>query len=116
MLTSLADESQLIFTLLAALGAALAIPDLWVKVIVAFAALVLGLLVRHTVSSPSTVVNAVQQAATQTAASLTTKTVGTAGEVTEAAGNVVTGVVSNVLHTVGGLVPTLAKTPEGGQY
>jgi hypothetical protein len=107
MIKALADESQLVFTLLTVVGAALAIPDVWVKVGVAVAALVIGLLVHQTVSSPSTVANAVQNAALQTAAGLTAKTVGAAGEITDAASNVTTGVVSSVLNDVGGLVSKL---------
>lgn len=109
MLKLLAKEPQLLYTLLATLGAAFAIPDVWVKVAVAAAALVLGLIVHQTVSSPATVVNAVQSAAVQTAENLTTKTVGAAGDISEAGSNVVTGVVDNVLSDVGGLVSSLGR-------
>ncbi len=109
MIKALAREPQLLYTLLAALGAALAIPDVWIKVAVAAVALVLGLLVRQTVSSPATVAAAVEDAATQTAQNLTTKTVGAAGEVSEAGTNVVTGVVDNILSGVGGLVSKLGR-------
>jgi len=104
MLKVLAKEPQLLYTLLAALGAALAIPDVWTKVAIAAAALVLGLLVRQTVSSPETVASAVEDAAVQTAQNLTAKTVGAAGDVSEAGSNVVSGVVDNVLNNIGGLV------------
>lgn len=109
MIKRLADESTLLYVLITTVGAALTIPDVWVKVGCAAVALALGLLVRQTVSSPGTVASAVTQAATQTAEQLTEKTVGTAGEVSETGLNVVTGVVDNVLNTVGGLVPKLGR-------
>lgn len=109
MLKALSKEPQLLYTLLTALGAALAIPDVWVKVAVAAAGLILGLMVRAAVSSPATVAAAVEDAAVQTAQNLTTKTVGAAGEVSSAGSNIVSGVVDNVLNTIGGLVPKLGR-------
>jgi len=109
MLKVLAKEPQLLYTLLAALGAALAIEDVWVRVACAAAALVLGLLTRQAVSSPETVARAVEDAAEMTAKSLTTKTVGPTGEVSEEGRNVVGAVVDSVLNSVGGVVHRLTR-------
>lgn len=68
------------------------------------------LLVHQSVASPATVATAVEQAAVRTAEQLTTTTVGEAGEVTSAAGNVATGVVNEIVGGVGGLVGALAPT------
>jgi hypothetical protein len=108
MLSLLAKESQLLYTLLAAIGAAFAIPEVWMRVALAAAALVLGLLVRQTVSSPQTVANAVHDAALLTAETLSEQTAGIVGEVTDTARDVVDAATNVVLEGVGGLVPKLA--------
>lgn len=109
MINKLTNETQLIFTLITALGAALTIDEAWIKVLTAVAALLLGLLVRQTVSSPATVVDAVTQAATDTARDLSTKTVGAVGSVGTGATTVIKDVVTDVIDNVGGLVPRLTK-------
>lgn len=63
--------------------------------------------IHQSVASPSTVATAVSEAATKTAAQLTTSTVGAAGNVTAAGTNVVSGVVNEVLDGVGGVVGRL---------
>lgn len=110
MLKFLAKEPQLLYTLLAALGAAFAIDDLWIRVGCAAAALLLGLIVRQSVASPATVAAAVENAATQTAQSLSEETVGAIGETTETGTNVVKAVTDMVLHQVGGLIPRLTRS------
>lgn len=109
LLSSLASESVLLLGLVSTLCVALNIPELWQKVLLAGTPLVLALLVRMVTTNPEGVAAAVEQAATETAQNLTVKTVGPVGEVTETGTNVVTGVVSNVMNTVGGLVPKLIK-------
>lgn len=64
-------------------------------------------IVHRTVSSPATVVEAVEKAATRTATILTHDTVGVAGSVSEMGERIVGGVVDGVVGRVGGLVPRL---------
>lgn len=116
ILSSLADESVLLLGLVTAVMGAIGAGETTTKVVLAAVPLILALLVRRTVSSPSTVLNVAQQAACQTAANLTDKTVGGAGEVTDAATNIVGGVVGSVVKSIGGLVPRLTGQTEGGQF
>lgn len=62
----------------------------------------------QTVVAPATVADVATRAATKTVEQLTTTTVGGAGKITEAGGNVRDGVVNEVLQDVGGLVGKLA--------
>lgn len=109
LFSSLAEESVLLLGLISAICAAVGVPDIWTKVAVAAVPLVLAVLVRQVTTSPKKVAEVATQAALQTAENLTTKTVGAAGEVSDTGLNVATGVVQNVLSTVGGLVGSLAK-------
>lgn len=69
-------------------------------------------LLRSFVSSPATLATVASEAAAQTAAQLTAKTVGAAGEVTETGVNVVAGAVNGVLNEVGGLAGKLTGAKE----
>lgn len=109
LLTGLAGESVLLLGLASAVCAALGAPEVWTKVVLAAVPLVLALAVRQVVSSPATVAAAVTDAATKTAEQLTTTTVGAVGAVTAAGEGVVTGVVGEVLNSVGGLVASANK-------
>lgn len=109
MFRRLADESALVYAVVTAVGAAVGLPDAWQKVVVAFLALLFGVVVRSVTTSPSTLANAVTSAATATATQLTEQTVGVAGEVSATGSNVVVGAVGSVLNTVGGLAGSLAK-------
>lgn len=98
----LRDEAVLI---VAALQAALVLAGAFglelsadqIAALVGFFSAVLAVVVRQVVSSPTTVTAKVTDAATRTAEQLTEVTVGEAGQVTEAAGEVVGGVVNQVL-------------------
>ena len=108
LLRRLADESPLVYALVVATGAAVGLGETWQKVVLAALALVFGLVVRSTTTSPSTLVDTVETATQKTAAQLTTTTVGKAGEVSEAGGNVAVGVANEVVSAVGGLAGKLA--------
>lgn len=107
ILQSLAGQSVLLLGAVGALCGALGASEAWTKVVLALVPLLLGLVVHQVTSSPSTVARAVTDAATKTAAQLTDKTVGLAGQVTDAAANTATGVATEVIGAVGGLVPKL---------
>lgn len=108
ILTSLAEESVLLLGLAAAVCTALGIGEAVKGVVLAAVPLLLAVVVRTIVSSPSTVASVAIEAAVKTAEQLTEKTVGAAGELTGAAGNVAAGVAADVLSTVGGLVAAVA--------
>lgn len=80
-----------------------------ITAVVGFFSAVLAVVIRQVVASPATVVAAVTDAATKTAEQLTTTTVGAVGNVTAAGEGVVTGVVGEVLNSVGGLVASANK-------
>lgn len=111
-LRRLADEATLVYALVAAVGAAVGLGEAWQKIVVAALALLFGLVVRSTTTSPTTLANAVTSAATATASQLTEQTVGAAGELSEAGTNVILGVVDQVAGSVGGLAGVLAKGKE----
>jgi hypothetical protein len=90
-------ESALIMSIILALAAAGLIPGVWGKVIGVVLPLLGGAAVRQTVSSPFTVAEKVEQAATMVAGKLTATTVGSAGSVPQEAQKVVNGVVAGVL-------------------
>jgi len=105
----LADESPLVYALVVAVAAAVGIGEVWQKVILAAVALLFGLVVRSVTTSPTTLSNAVTDAAQATAQRLSADTVGEVGEVAAAGEGIVTGTVGEVLDGVGGLASTLAK-------
>lgn len=115
----LRDESILLVALVQAalvLGAAfgLHLTGEQVAGIVGFFSAVLALVIRQVVSSPTTVAAVATDAATRTAAQLTSSTVGGAGKVTAAGADVVSTAASDALDIAGHLVSALAPTKGEG--